>query len=688
MVARLMPGHADIDEVGYFISQGVEEVMGKGYYTMKVSVNHQAEPGAYLIREEDRKVYIFDTGTQKEHLVFDYALKAGDTYEAYSDEYQTMVNYEVLSVGYYTEGPLVVGYDYDEKADSMVTHYRYLRKWVVASDIEKELCLEPKTWIEGVGSLEGPLANLSDASFSLNHLCYVLYGDDFYLPFSFCESIGMQVHGCNLPTGAEYDSEDRHHQLTYELEGSRLHVYGKVFAQCGPNNYALFYESETDDPLVRKIEFAIQEVEPTMNCMALRATDFYAEGFSSAFDYIIVDNQGEEHPVINKTTQMTYRPFVEDGKVWKVGANGSGNPAQWVECLYFDGDTIIDGRVCKQMMRQRYVSPGFPEYDVVSQQPSLSCVGAWYEEDKKVYEYDPENRLFKMMYDFAAEASDTLLIDDYTCVIGPRQTGGIKGFKGVYRNVKACHDGGNFFHNTPWLEGVGGIYGPTTNVMDGELADPSCFLMSCTVGDEVVYLDDEYEDGATPEGMGARKDRIDFTHTIKIQPKAPVKRVKSDACISASEREVARPKVKAPVKRVKSDACISASGEAEQSIYGEYSNQQLGINLDPLSEAYLVRITGEAGKAVYEKAVNTGSIVGLNIDISAYAEGRYTVTVENRYETFAGQFETQTTGISDAVRLNDNGEMAHDIIYNLHGQRIRSLQKGLNIVSGQKVVVR
>ena len=209
--------------------------------------------------------------------------------------------------------------------------------------------------------------------------------------------------------------------------------------------------------------------------------------------------------------------------------------------------------------------------------------------------------------------------------------------------------------------------------------------MSCVVGDEVIYLNDEYEDGATPEG--ARKSRFDFTHTIKIKPKAPIKREKSDACISSSEREVARPKVKAPMKKEKSDA--PRRNEADQSVYGEYNDLQLGINLNPLDEAYQVRITNESGQVVYEKTVNAGSIVALSIDISAYPKGRYTVTVENSNEAFTGEFETQTSGLSDAARLNDKGKRINDKhIYNLQGQRISSLQKGLNIIDGRKVYVK
>ena len=200
-------------------------------------------------------------------------------------------------------------------------------------------------------------------------------------------------------------------------------------------------------------------------------------------------------------------------------------------------------------------------------------------------------------------------------------------------------------YNTTWLEGVGGIDGPTVNVYYGSEGH-GLFLMSCTVGDEVIYLNDKYEDGATPEAAGARKNRFDFSHTIKTKPKAPRR-------------------------------------SAEESpLYGEYNDQKLGINLNPLDNAYLVSITDESGKVVYKKAVNAGNIVGLNIDISAYSKGRYTVTVENNDEVFTGQFEAQTTGIEAIIK---NKVETRPSIYNLQGQRLNSMQKGLNIFNGQKI---
>ena len=379
-----------------------------------------------------------------------------------------------------------------------------------------------------------------------------------------------------------------------------------------------------------------QNVMTTMQVAAAKA-----KGWTP---YIWTYDHYKEYIGVEPDINIAYRPLVEEGKIWKVGDIDSGNPVQRVEYYYFDGDTIVDGKTCKQMMCQRYVSPDHPEYDAISQLPSLSYVGAWYEADKKVYFYSASKQ-FRLWYDFSANTNDTVEIHNQPYVVGARQTGGINGFKGAYRDVMMPWEGEQSFYNTTWLEGVGSTEGPLYNVYLGKEYHVM-FLMSCTVGDEVIYLNDDYEDGATPEA--ARK-RFDFTHTIKTQPKAP--------------------------KR----------SEAMQSLYGEYNDLLLRINLDPLVDAYLVRITDESGKVVYEKAINAGSIVGLNIDISAYTAGRYTVTVENAQESFTGEFETQASGIE--IVSNDKEELSGSI-YNLQGQRFSSLQKGLNIVNGQKLYVK
>ena len=413
------------------------------------------------------------------------------------------------------------------------------------------------------------------------------YGYEEYDPYSAIKEYidYIEVDGTQYKRHTYYEN-DKNNKLVIGVEGIGYTGYGLM--------YPSIYGPQPDCICDFKV---FSSCEVNGKCI-FTADDFYVQTTTNPVD------------------DIAYRPFVEEGKVWKVGSTAgiSDGIVKMVDYYYFDGDTIIDGKTCKQMMCQRYVNPNHPDYDLISRDPLLGYSGAWYEEGKKVYFYDTTNKQFWMMYDFSLETNeplDFLQSQMEGCpplMIGPKQTGGLKGFKGVYRDIVMCVDEGQNIHSTFWLEGVGDINGPTRYPFDPILEDPVPeFLMSCVVGDEVIYLNDEFEDGATPEGV--RKKRFDFTHTIKTKPKARIRR-----------------------------------GEA-QSLYGEYNDQQLGINLDPLDDAYQVSITDESDKVVYEKIVNAGSIVALNIDISAYAKGLYTVTVENNSESFTGEFETETTGI-------------------------------------------
>ena len=648
----------------YWMAEEVEHD-GKQYIQTYLIDNEQ---GTYkkegLYREENRRVYKYDEIVGREIMLYDFSLKEGDTftYELLRDH---PANCKVLKQGWLEDGPDIVSSCTSNPDGTLDIKYRKLRTWTIAFD-DDDGDYVVATWVECVGTLD----NMFDYTRMLGTMSCLAYierkdyeTDNEYLPFSLYQMYGP-VYGCNLPTGKAELSEDGHHQLTYELEGDRLHVYGKVLTHGGPNNYAYFFEETTDDNSVRKLHFNIKEIEPLpdpkpgSDGMLLHATDFYVPGFNPNRNYYVIDNRGVEHPVINKAPQMAYRPMIEDGKVWKVGNTMTilDNSVQVVKYYYFDGDTIINGKNCKQMMCQLYVNPDYPDYDYWSHFPSLSKVGAWNEEDKKVYLYNDKTPSMKIMYDFSLDENDIiyfLVEGGYQPYLGPKQTGGIEGFKGVYRDVLM----GNNVCNTTWLEGVGGIEGPTFNAYQGKEYHLE-FLMSCTVGDEVIYLNDKYEDGATPMDAEAKKHRFDFTHTIKTKPKA---RTRED------------------------DA---------EALYGEYNNQLLDIRLNPLDDTYLVRITNESDQVVYEKTINAGSIVGLNINISAFAKGRYTVTMENSSEVFTGEFETITTGIQELINkeetknFNSSTLQFFNSIYNLQGQRLNTLQKGLNIVNGRKVFVK
>ena len=662
------------------------------------------------VGEADGKVYIYNQQTKNTVQVMDFTLKVGDTYR------QTLT-----------------GDPNDGYWDFVVTA---VKDTVIATSVDKtpRKCLylswsdskeTDDVWIEGIGSLyggvQGAYGRMKTGAISMLRICkadeQTLY--EAYHPFlkegktwnyqeyyhnlwddeQWTKDVSYVINGTT-----EIDGKTYYKMYRISEEGSKYYCTlreedRKVWQYTSDDGDQLLYDfgmsvGDSYTPSDESIRYQLTAIKPMrfqyyqlLNVLHYDVSDQYdptepyeyigpeqivegvgcEKGWNIMELYAIVPPNGILHGEnflscyedgkciftaddfnglknTKPDNDMAYRPFIEEGKVWKVGTI-SGNPVQVVDYYYFDGDTIIGGRTCKQMMRQRYVSPDYPEYDNLAQLPTLSKVGAWYEKDKKVYFYNENKQSFMIKYDFSIEANETLLFDNYPYVIGPKQTGGLNGFKGIYRDVM-WRGNEDPYYCTTWLEGVGGIDGPTVNIYYGKEGH-GLFLMACTVGDEVIYLNEKYEDGATPGG--ARKDRFDFTHTIKTKPKAPRR------------------------------------SEDAQSLYGEYNNLQLGINLNPLDDTYQVSITNESGKVVYEKAINAGNIVGLNIDISAYAKGRYTVTVENSQESFTGEFETQTTGIEENVIIR---KLKNVSIYNLQGLRINYLQKGLNIVNGKKVYVK
>ena len=341
-------------------------------------------------------------------------------------------------------------------------------------------------------------------------------------------------------------------------------------------------------------------------------------------------------------------PMIAEQKIWKVGwfLTSTSTKPHMVTTYYFEGDTIVNGQTAKRMLRDKAtmwnISSG--EY-----------VGAWYEQNKQVYCAFPGEDQFRRLYDFTSNVNERFYV--YNPLTGNEEEGYLKAlqtgrnnsFKGISHVVSQYPNATSW--STAWLEGVGGLGAPTDNIGN---ETPEYCLMSCQVGDEVIYLNEQLSDVLEPDTDDpnkVKKRRFDFNHTIKTQPKAPGHR----------------------------------SEEAVE-VYGEYNSQQLNIVLGSLDDSYLVCITDQkTGETLYEKAINAGNIVALSIDISKYLEGQYEITIENRDEVFNGVIDTASTGIENLTPTLSQGEGA---IYNLQGQRIKTLQKGLNIVDGKKVWVK
>ena len=357
---------------------------------------------------------------------------------------------------------------------------------------------------------------------------------------------------------------------------------------------------------------------------------------------------------------VDYRPFVEEGKVWKVGEINVANPVYETSCLhyyYFDGDTIIGSVKCKKMMCHDVANERYPLSDGTLE--ATCYVGAMYEQQKKVYIFKPDEKEPLLLYDFGLEPDET----EYVAAGGySSDVCEIKGTSKEY--VNNANYKGNYLAWTVfdsyreewdenalhgWMEGVGYTVEPIYNGVTEIISPRIIKLMSCTVGDEVIYYNPDIIDGVNPPDDETKK-RIDFTHIQKPRPKAP--------------NQVAK-----------------ASGEQ---VCGEYTMRLLDLGLGTLSENYHVTITDDSDDVVYDKIVRAADVLALNIDISEWTAPSYTITVENDDESYVGTF---TPAPLTAVPSVATSKAASPIYYDLSGRRVVGTPKaGLYIVDGKKVL--
>ena len=345
-----------------------------------------------------------------------------------------------------------------------------------------------------------------------------------------------------------------------------------------------------------------------------------------ALDWSVIEEK-ENSDTIKQLEEYAndYRPFIEEGKVWKVGHFDAGSPLCYaISYYYFDGDTIVGGMPCKRMMCRTKVNEILGYDGFITN--STEYVGALREEGRRVYLALPHEENFNLLYDFESEVGTT--IEAYSngqpedassnpCVISNKTYGqftnddGSTSYKGAYVEIYAQHPDANTAALTRWMEGVGMDVSPVFGHYMPGCCEYLWGLMTCTVGDEVLYRNtslvelSDWEGAETTSEATKAKKRVDFTHVVKKKPKAPQRRVAENDHVSIS---------------------------------GEFSKTELTIDLGALEDTYAVTITDASGQAVYAKDVKTNRVLGLNINISTFTGDDYTITLENEDEIFTGYF--------------------------------------------------
>ena len=136
----------------------------------------------------------------------------------------------------------------------------------------------------------------------------------------------------------------------------------------------------------------------------------------------------------------------------------------------------------------------------------------------------------------------------------------------------------------------------------------------------------------------------------------------------------------------------SQSATEEENLTGEYSAKELFVSLKPLTGPYTITLTDAIGNKVYRKEVQTNNIVALNTDLTKYAEGTYTLTIENEEELYTATLTLPL--IDDAVRdLPSSLTLQPSSLptwTDLSGRRLTTppTQKGVYIRDGRKILIK
>ncbi len=646
-------GDASHTVTDYYFSLDKEMIVfdGHKYFKMCSTTDNGEEIIVGFFREEDHRVYLYDEEAGREYKIYDFTLNVGDKFEPEYGDYSFC---EVKKVGVIRVNGETL---------KTITFEANDRQYDAAVRVEV-------TWIEGIGHRSGPLGGLFSEIVRNSweyHTAYVLYDySPCYLPLSF-DLPDTGWHGCQLRPVKKVAFDDTIGKLEYELVpdsergGYALHVFGRTPISCSPNQYVFCIEEDTEDPIVRKLMFQVEELEPYVDCIWMYEVDLYFHSFQTGIQYIAVDKQGE-HPVPIQKKNDSDIPFIDKGKLWNTGIMADDEFLKQYEYRFYE-DTIINGRRCMELKRSTLMTMQYGG----TQPIDTIYVGALYEEDQKVYCAFPGQQELELLYDFASPVGSDVEIRGEQFTIVRKEMSQEPGFKGncTYLQLKGQTDAPLLC----WMEGIGNQSNPLAPLFYRHSTDfQDEVLQFCSIlPDEIIYLRDE----SLPSNIEVKKQWLDFTHTTKPRPKSPKKNEGLTPTLPVGARD---------------------ETDGEENLTGEYSAKELFVNMNSLSGTYNVALTDAIGNEVYRKEVQTNNIVALNTDLTKYAEGTYTLTIENNEELYTATLTLPL--IDDAVRHlsatpNSNFSPRHSY-YTLSGHPLSTppTRKGVYIRNSRKVLIK
>jgi hypothetical protein len=186
--------------------------------------------------------------------------------------------------------------------------------------------------------------------------------------------------------------------------------------------------------------------------------------------------------------QTPYKPFVEEGKVWKM--KSGNNDLQY----FIKGDTVIGDKECKKLYSFNAGNTNAVDYKL-----------ALYETDRKVY-FIPKNKEESyVLYDFTVPVNETTFVNeplhphDWPPLIMKnyeRRSVNLMGTERTCVLMRRIHEDMDILLSGWWIEGVGGEQGPL-NAWLFRAHGNQTYLKECSVNGQVIFSSSDFNQNIT-----------------------------------------------------------------------------------------------------------------------------------------------------------------------------------------------
>ena len=647
----------------YYIEDGDSVIDNTSYTPVTISGD------TLLYRQDGNKVFFKpkDYSPKEEILVLDYGLNPGDEFYTYKGKIflVTKVEYAIEENVEASENGLKY-WKYQDYA-----HF-YGKRPPKIIHLKNEKNGEEDIWIEGFGSLNwgimpieisyyldyavsdfpdiGPVASHTAMASDLFSGVWPTYNNEHYKRVRFePEDLDMsRYYEENKSTGIEWeDYIKQQFPWTFSFNDDTLCVTGVMELNCLPTYGECIINGDYIDVSIIQYDEGVLD-QP--DCLYERYVNIKFPNFKSGVYKIGLKNM--EHQIVTCGTD-DYIPYVAENKEWKLGYRmHSTKGIEEIYTYYFSGDTIInptDKHIYKKWMRQT----------TNKDYRQTEYIGAIYEDEKKVYQFMPEQTEAVLIFDFASNVGDTIEVynkgsqEVETCIIRdkyrePHNYEGIPEFRIVSVEFP------EYFWS--WVEGLGAVnYWPDKNSQFEKMWFGEYLLMSCIQGNDTLYYRPDLTEDISEywdEDNETKKQKIDFTHVIKTKPTSP--------------------------QPVSTNISL---------LWGEYSNAVLNIDFEGMNGRYKINVRKDGEQQDrFSANQETHNLQSLDVNLAGYPDGDYTVVVENEGESFTAHFALPLdgTGIESIVNSQSSNTKS---IYDLSGRRVVNPKRGLYIQGGRKVLI-